>query len=66
MHPLAAYVRVRPAFVGEGRYFVRVPPGTNSDRFVLQDDTVVVSEEDMQREPGEWRLRRALTYIEMH
>lgn len=25
-------VRVRPAFAGEGRYFVRVPEGTNAAR----------------------------------
>lgn len=25
--PPAAIVRVRPAYAGEGRYFVRVPPG---------------------------------------
>lgn len=28
-----AIVRVRPAFAGDGRYFVRVPDGTNEDRF---------------------------------
>ena len=32
----AAFVRVRPAFVGEGRYFVRVPPGTNAGNYELQ------------------------------
>lgn len=26
----AAYLRVRPAYAGEGRYFVRVPPGQTS------------------------------------
>ncbi|KAF8058327.1 lpxC [Scenedesmus sp. PABB004] len=30
-----AVVRVRPAYAGEGRYFVRVPPGTNGGRFVF-------------------------------
>lgn len=34
-----AYVRVRPAFASEGRYFVRVPPGTNSGLFELQEPT---------------------------
>jgi hypothetical protein len=34
---LAAYVRVRPAFAGEGRYFVRVPEGTNKERFAFDD-----------------------------
>ncbi len=29
----AACVRVRPAFAGEGRYFVRVPVGTNQERW---------------------------------
>lgn len=33
-----AYVRVRPAYAGEGRYFVRVPEGTNSDRFVIPEN----------------------------
>jgi hypothetical protein len=28
-----AVIRVRPAFAGEGRYFVRVPEGTNKGRF---------------------------------
>lgn len=28
-------MRVRPAFAGEGRYFVRVPPGTNADNYEL-------------------------------
>ncbi|KAL6770902.1 hypothetical protein ACKKBF_B33170 [Auxenochlorella protothecoides x Auxenochlorella symbiontica] len=32
-----AYVRVRPALAGEGRYFVRVPPGTNAGRFVVEE-----------------------------
>lgn len=31
----AAVVRVRPAFAGEGRYFVRVPEGTNRGRFAF-------------------------------
>lgn len=29
-------VRVLPAFAGEGRYFVRVPPGTNSDMWEVE------------------------------
>ncbi|KAK9847002.1 hypothetical protein WJX84_008281 [Apatococcus fuscideae] len=32
-----AYVRVRPAFADEGRYFVRVPEGTNSHRFSIEE-----------------------------
>lgn len=32
-----AYVRVRPAHAGEGRYFVRVPDGTNSGRFQMEE-----------------------------
>lgn len=41
-HPIlfclpTAVVRVRPAFAGEGRYFVRVPDGTNSGRFLFDD-----------------------------
>lgn len=42
-----AFIRVRPAAAGEGRYFVRVPKGTNASEFVVKDDTVVVDEEDM-------------------
>ncbi|KAI8475980.1 MAG: hypothetical protein J3K34DRAFT_464345 [Monoraphidium minutum] len=42
-----AVVRVRPAYAGDGRYFVRVPKGTNSDRFVLDDDEQIVDEEDL-------------------
>lgn len=48
-HPRpAAFVRVRPAFAGEGRYFVRVPKGTNCGRFKLQDEELVVTEADME------------------
>lgn len=36
----AAWVRVRPAFAGEGRYFVRVPEGTNRDRFAFEGDNM--------------------------
>lgn len=35
--PAAAFVRVRPAPAGEGRYFVRVPPGTNAGNYVVQE-----------------------------
>lgn len=28
---------MRPAFAGEGRYFVRVPEGTNKNRFAFDD-----------------------------
>lgn len=31
-------VRVRPAFAGEGRYFVRVAPGTNAARFAVRQE----------------------------
>jgi UDP-3-O-[3-hydroxymyristoyl] N-acetylglucosamine deacetylase len=33
----AAFVCVRPAFAGEGRYFVHVPAGTNAHKFNLID-----------------------------
>lgn len=36
-----AYVRVRPAFAGEGRYFVRVPPGTNSHLFQVDKPAAI-------------------------
>jgi len=41
-----ATVRVRPAFAGEGRYFVIVPPGTIEDDDQLYDDTEVSPEEE--------------------
>jgi hypothetical protein len=34
----AAVVRIRPAFAGEGRYFVRVPEGTNRGKFAFEAD----------------------------
>lgn len=36
-----AVVRVRPAFAGEGRYFVRVPDGTNGGRFVFDEGSLL-------------------------
>jgi hypothetical protein len=45
--PAAATVRVRPAFAGEGRYFVRVPEGTNRGNFELFGEPEPVSEEEM-------------------
>eukprot|EP00882_Tetradesmus_deserticola_P033080 GHRQ01037754.1.p1 GENE.GHRQ01037754.1~~GHRQ01037754.1.p1 ORF type:complete len:292 (+),score=84.52 GHRQ01037754.1:643-1518(+) len=36
-----AVVRVRPAFAGEGRYFVRVPEGTNAPRFQFDDGSLL-------------------------
>ena len=41
-------MRVRPAFAGEGRYFVVVPKGTNCDRFALGDEERLVTEEDAE------------------
>lgn len=37
-------MRVRPAFAGEGRYFVRVPPGTNAHDFTAEEPEVVPHE----------------------
>ncbi|KAK9814723.1 hypothetical protein WJX72_010533 [[Myrmecia] bisecta] len=58
-----AYVRVRPARAGEGRYFVRVPEGTNCHLFEIDEpapvdaenlegdeDVLDQDEEDMQLE----------------
>lgn len=45
-----AYVRVRPAYAGEGRYFVRVPPGTNSHLFELEEPTDEKSDEQLEIE----------------
>lgn len=47
-----AYVRVRPALAGEGRYFVRVPPGTNAARFVV-DEPEPRTLEDLDIQPPE-------------
>ncbi len=41
-----AVVRVRPAFAGEGRYFVRVPPGTNQERFEIDTSKDLKFEEE--------------------
>jgi hypothetical protein len=37
-------VKVKPAFAGEGRYFVRVPPGTNADDFTPEKPSFVSHE----------------------
>jgi hypothetical protein len=39
-------VRVRPAFAGEGRYFVRVPEGTNQGLFEV-DKPVEIDMKDI-------------------
>lgn len=39
-----AVVKVKPAFAGEGRYFVRVPPGTNADDFTPEKPSFVSHE----------------------
>jgi len=39
-----AVVKVKPAFAGEGRYFVRVPPGTNADDFTPEKPRFVSHE----------------------
>jgi len=48
-----AVVRVRPAFAGEGRYFVRVPDGTNDSAFQLegQEEIDIEDMHDMAPEP---------------
>eukprot|EP00199_Chlamydomonas_sp_CCMP681_P000968 CAMPEP_0119108170 /NCGR_PEP_ID=MMETSP1180-20130426/13506_1 /TAXON_ID=3052 ORGANISM="Chlamydomonas cf sp, Strain CCMP681" /NCGR_SAMPLE_ID=MMETSP1180 /ASSEMBLY_ACC=CAM_ASM_000741 /LENGTH=516 /DNA_ID=CAMNT_0007093759 /DNA_START=29 /DNA_END=1576 /DNA_ORIENTATION=+ len=43
-----ACVRVRPAFAGEGRYFVHVPQGTNLHRFKLNSGTQVGAQDAEQ------------------
>lgn len=45
-----AFVRVRPAFAGEGRYFVRVPKGTNGKRFELLDQNEEVDAESVTQD----------------
>ncbi|KAK9820752.1 hypothetical protein WJX74_011056 [Apatococcus lobatus] len=47
-----AYVRVRPAFADEGRYFVRVPEGTNSHLFSI-DEARPMGVEDEALQGGE-------------
>eukprot|EP00195_Chlamydomonas_chlamydogama_P005783 CAMPEP_0202901626 /NCGR_PEP_ID=MMETSP1392-20130828/14362_1 /ASSEMBLY_ACC=CAM_ASM_000868 /TAXON_ID=225041 /ORGANISM="Chlamydomonas chlamydogama, Strain SAG 11-48b" /LENGTH=544 /DNA_ID=CAMNT_0049588215 /DNA_START=73 /DNA_END=1704 /DNA_ORIENTATION=+ len=49
-----AYIRVRPAYAGEGRYFVRVPEGTNSDMFELEEpENIDLSRFEVEEEPDE-------------
>ncbi len=51
----SACVRVRPAFAGEGRYFVRVAEGTNSGR-AMEGGDMDLQEEllgEMATEEGE-------------
>lgn len=42
-----SYVRVRPAPAGTGRFFVIVPPGTNSERFVMEAPNNLVKGSDL-------------------
>lgn len=52
--PPAACVRVRPAFAGEGRYFVRVPVGTNQERWdEPQQQAAAAVEAAAEAEEGE-------------
>ena len=44
----AVTVRVRPAFAGEGRYFVLVPLGTIKEEMMQFDDDTEIDEEDRQ------------------
>lgn len=46
-----AFVRVRPALTGEGRYFVRVSPGTNADDYRLEEPSLVT---DAQLDINAW------------
>lgn len=66
----AAFVRVRPAFAGEGRYFVRVPPGTNASDYQPMKPKVVPEEKldidygvDVGLDP-EVRAQAFLKYLE--
>lgn len=45
-----AFVRVRPAYAGEGRYFVRVPEGTNSGRFKMEGHEKEIAMEYLDEE----------------
>ncbi|GLI69505.1 hypothetical protein VaNZ11_014139 [Volvox africanus] len=66
-----ACVRIRPAFAGEGRYFVRVPEGTNASRAVagadmdLQEELVedIATEQALLNDP-EYREELVARYQE--
>ncbi|GIL74850.1 hypothetical protein Vretifemale_4715, partial [Volvox reticuliferus] len=66
-----ACVRIRPAFAGEGRYFVRVPEGTNASRAVagadmdLQEELVedITTEQALLNDP-EYRQELVARYQE--
>jgi hypothetical protein len=45
----AVTVRVRPAFAGEGRYFVLVPPGTIQEEPTVFEDDVEIQPEELER-----------------
>lgn len=45
-------VRVRPALAGEGRYFVRVPPGTNAGIFAARQEKEEEEAEEVEVYPN--------------
>lgn len=65
-----AHIRVRPAYAGEGRYFVRVPPGTNSHLFEMEDETQDNEEEREEAEvaaqiPDDLRVSLFYEYLRL-
>lgn len=46
-----AFVKVKPAFAGDGRYFVRVPKGTNANDY-SEDKPEFVSREQLDVRQG--------------
>ncbi|KAL0042919.1 hypothetical protein WJX79_003736 [Trebouxia sp. C0005] len=65
-----AYIRVRPAYADEGRYFVRVPKGTNSDLFTIEDPIERNMDESLSTDPAttdeENALQLELYYKYLH
>ncbi|KAG2485268.1 hypothetical protein HYH03_015943 [Edaphochlamys debaryana] len=59
-----ACVRVRPAFAGEGRYFVRVPQGTNAARAALEMGLGLEDEDEAGAEAGEGEDEAGMTDAE--
>eukprot|EP00192_Tetraselmis_astigmatica_P005761 CAMPEP_0117668812 /NCGR_PEP_ID=MMETSP0804-20121206/11766_1 /TAXON_ID=1074897 /ORGANISM="Tetraselmis astigmatica, Strain CCMP880" /LENGTH=522 /DNA_ID=CAMNT_0005476763 /DNA_START=111 /DNA_END=1679 /DNA_ORIENTATION=+ len=62
-------VRVMPAYAGEGRYFVRVPDGTNAHRyhhnpFSLKPLSSFAEEKEVSPEEEERRTRLFIAYLE--
>lgn len=59
-----AWVRVRPAFAGEGRYFVRVPEGTNAHLFDPDATALAEHMQTQMEDDPEVENRRLLAFMQ--